>query len=399
MRKYVKMALYADPGVGKSTFASKAPNVFFITTDGNFQWLNLPNEQHVEITNWNQFLKISELLPTEMFDWCDTIVIDLLEDTYKYCEDDFCKVNKIQHIGDMDWGKGYAIVKDQFTIAISKIIGLPKNVIMLLHAYDDTSKKDARGNTVTKHLPSNRIPDKVLDIIEGRVNFFLRAYTKSEVSAEDDRLIKKRYLSLVPKANEYGIIRQGENEMPTDIDLDWETFAEVVGLNEDDNKSYVKTDLQRMLDEIKPSTAARGARPTVSTTPTTPVVSTTPRATTPTRPTAPTAPVKTAAPQKPVEEKKVEEKKVVVEDAKAEELKLATDNKEEILAKLNAKDKAKEATEKMEEVNEKPETIFDKAVEEVEVKPAVQQSAKVTSEKSNDIAAKLAALKAAKNKK
>lgn len=103
MKKFVKMALYAEPGVGKSTFASKAPNVFFITTDGNFQWLDLPEEQHVEISNWNQFIKINELLATEDFDWCETVVVDLLEDVYRLCEDDFCSKNKIQFIGDLDW--------------------------------------------------------------------------------------------------------------------------------------------------------------------------------------------------------------------------------------------------------------------------------------------------------
>ena len=39
MAKHIKMMLYGEPGVGKSVFASKAPRPFFITTDGNYDWL------------------------------------------------------------------------------------------------------------------------------------------------------------------------------------------------------------------------------------------------------------------------------------------------------------------------------------------------------------------------
>ena len=52
MKKHIKMVLYAEPGVGKSTFASKAPNPYFITTDGNFEWLDLPDKNHKQVFSW-----------------------------------------------------------------------------------------------------------------------------------------------------------------------------------------------------------------------------------------------------------------------------------------------------------------------------------------------------------
>ena len=54
MKKKIKMFLYAEPGTGKSTFASKAPNPFFITTDGNFEWLDLPEEQHKQVFSFKE---------------------------------------------------------------------------------------------------------------------------------------------------------------------------------------------------------------------------------------------------------------------------------------------------------------------------------------------------------
>ena len=39
MARFIKMAIYGEPGVGKSTFAAKAPRPYFITTDGNYEYL------------------------------------------------------------------------------------------------------------------------------------------------------------------------------------------------------------------------------------------------------------------------------------------------------------------------------------------------------------------------
>lgn len=398
MKKTVKMALYAEPGVGKSTFASKAPNVFFITTDGNFQWLNLPDNQHVEVSNWNQMLQVIEWFTTqpEMFEWCETVVVDLLEDTYKLCEDDFCVRNKIQYIGDLDYGKGYAIVKNEFTIAMSKLISIPKNIIFLLHGYDDTSTKDARGNTRTKHVVSNRIPDKVLDVIEGKLRYFLRAYLKTEINQDDPndpRQIKKRYISLVPKANEYGIARGlDEANCPQDIELDWDTFAEVIGLNEGDHKETGTNPLQALLNAVKPSTSTRRVAPSASAQATTPSApSGLPQATI--RPTKPVTPTKATEVKK--EEPKKEDVKKVVEEKKEEKPTLSNLSKEEVAKAIAEKD----VTKPIVEVAEKPETVF--VQPKVEEQPkAVEQPKKVTPANANDVSAKLAALKAAKlNKK
>ena len=408
-KKYVKMAVYAEPGVGKSTFASKAPNVFFVTTDGNFQWLDLPEEQHVEISNWNQFCKVNELLATEDFDWCETVVVDLLEDVYRLCEDDFCNKNKIQFIGDLDWGKGYNIVKKDFDIEMSRLINLPKNIIFLLHGFDDTSTKDARGNTKTKHVPSNRIPDKVLDVIEGKLRYFLRAYIKSEMSSDpnDERQIKKRYLSLVPKANEYGIARGlDESTCPHDIELDWNVFADVIGLNEDSTPQRTgKTALQALIDGIKPSASTRpSAKPATATTATglpkaTGVPSTSTASATVAKPTIAKTET-TAKTEAPKEEVKT------VEEVK-EKPKVSDSSKAELLAKMKAKKAVTETTSaNVEEAftEEKPPFPTEEVKEEVKQVEEVKEEAKptATTEKKvanpSDISAKLAALKAARKK-
>lgn len=227
--KRIKMVLYGEPGVGKSVFACRSPKPFFICTDGNYEWLEdfgAKEEDHANVSSWTEIKNL--ILHPEKFEKYETIVLDLAEDSFKWCESEFCVRNKIDHISDLGYGKGYDTTRNEFFITISKLLALDKNIILIMHGLSIV-EKDRRGVEHTKYVPSSRIPDKVLDMIEGRVRYFLRAYVKDEEQA-DGTVKKKRYLSLVPKPNEFGIIRGvDENAIPQDIDLDWNEFAKVIG--------------------------------------------------------------------------------------------------------------------------------------------------------------------------
>lgn len=227
--KRIKMVIYGEPGVGKSVFASKAPKPFFITTDGNYEWLEefgAKEEDHIQVNSWSEAKKAFNL----DFDNYETIVVDLTEDLFKWCEHEYCIKNKLDHVSDVGYGKGYDTTRNEFFLEMCKVIGLDKHIIFIMHG-TTFIEKDRRGVEHTKFGPSTRIPDKVLDMIEGRVRYFLRCYLKAE-EQEDKTILKKRYLSLVPKENEFGIIRGiDENKIPHDIPLDFDIFADIIGLN------------------------------------------------------------------------------------------------------------------------------------------------------------------------
>lgn len=257
MSKKIKMVLEAEPGVGKSTFASKAPHPFFITTDGNYEWLGLPDEDHVQVYSWAETKKvINELVSKNpKYDKYETIVVDLIEDTFKWCEFEYCQKNKLEHISDVGYAKGYDTTRNEFYIEICKLLGVDKHILFLTHGYTKV-EKDRRGAEFYKYYPSSRIPDKVWDMIEGRVRYFLRAYVKGE--EENNRIVKRRYLSLIPKENEGFCIARGldESKVPEDINLEWSEFVSSIGLN----------------DIVKPSTTKHTVKSTpVKETPTKPV--------------------------------------------------------------------------------------------------------------------------------
>lgn len=233
--KQVKMMLYGDPGVGKSTFALGFPKPYFITTDGNYEWLEdfgAKEEDHTQVDSWEQAKKVFAL----DFEGYDTIVIDLTEDLFKWDELEFCTQKKIDHISDLGYGKGYDITRNEFFIEMCKLIAKPKHILFISHE-ELKVVKDRRGVEHTIHRPSNRIPDKVMDMLEGRLRYVVRCYLKGE-EQEDGSLIKKRYLSLIPKENEYGIVRGiDENKVPHDIPLDAKLFLNIIGVNSNPSNS------------------------------------------------------------------------------------------------------------------------------------------------------------------
>lgn len=229
--KRIKMLLYGEPGVGKSVFALKAPKPFFVCTDGNYEWLDEfgadPNA-HKNVSSWADMKDVLE----SNFDGYETVVVDLLEDGFKWCEQEYCVRNKIEHVSDVGYGKAYDTTRNEFFITISKLLSMDKHVILICHGITFTTK-DRRGVEHTRYAPSSRIPDKVLDMIEGRVRYCLRCYTAAE-EEPDGKITKKRFLSLVPKENEFGIIRGvDENAIPHDILLDFDEFARAIKLNLD----------------------------------------------------------------------------------------------------------------------------------------------------------------------
>ena len=224
--KKIKMVLYGEPGVGKSVFACNAPKPYFICTDPNYEWLEdwgAKEEDHIQIYSWEQ----AKAEFSKDFKDYETIVVDLTEDLFKWCEYEWCAKNGLVHVADLGYGKGYDVTRNEFFIEMCKLLNLPKNIILIMHGLTYTVK-DRRGVEHTKFGPTTRIPDKVIDMIEGRVRYFVRAFANTEEDGNGD-LVVKRYLSLSPDGTtEFGITRGLNANAPKVIPLDWATFQEVV---------------------------------------------------------------------------------------------------------------------------------------------------------------------------
>lgn len=236
---HYKMGIYGEPAVGKSVFSLGWPNPFFICTDENYEYLKpfgAKEQNHIQVTSWEEF---KNFVKTAKLDSFDTIVIDLIEDLYQWADAEYCRRNKIDDLGDLGYGKGYKIVRNDFTYYILKIINLKKNVILLSHQ-ESSQDKNNRGIQYTSYSPSSYIPKKCWEMINGKLRFFFRAHMEEEQEGEE--VVKKRLLSVRPKAHEFQINRGlNVDSLPDDIDLTYDAFVELFGKPSDIGEINIKS--------------------------------------------------------------------------------------------------------------------------------------------------------------
>ena len=223
-----KIWIYGAPFSGKTTFADKAPTPLNLNTDGNVKYVTMPriaikDEVTTEgrITKrkfaWEIFKEaIDDLEKGSDF---ETIVVDLLEDTYEYCRLYMYDQLGITHESD-DSFRAWDKVRTEFLSNIKRLLSLDYNIILISH--EDTSKDLTKkgGDKITAIQPN--INEKVAKKISGMVDIVLRAI-------EDDGTYTLNF-----KTNEYifgGGRLQGitTKEIPSDWNDVCRIYDEAIG--------------------------------------------------------------------------------------------------------------------------------------------------------------------------
>ena len=141
---------YGDPKSGKTTIASKFPKALLLAFEKGYN--ALPGVYAQPINSWGEFKKLfSELKTPEVQEKFQTIVIDTADIAYGYCEKFICSREGVDTIGDIPYGKGYALVSSEFDEAIRKILQLNYGLILISHAKTKT-EKNAKGEDVASQI-------------------------------------------------------------------------------------------------------------------------------------------------------------------------------------------------------------------------------------------------------
>lgn len=171
----VKVWIYGSPFSGKTTFATKSKNHFVLSTDGNAQYTT---DSYKVITDkvtvngritqrklaWECFKEEIEAL--EVNTKYDTIVVDLVEDTYEMCRLYMYQKLGITHESD-DSFRAWDKVRTEYLSTMRRLMNLPYNIVLISH--EDTSKDITKksGENITAIKPN--MNDKVANKVAGMV--------------------------------------------------------------------------------------------------------------------------------------------------------------------------------------------------------------------------------------
>ena len=248
-----KLWIYGGAFSGKTTFMDEAPNPLNLNTDGNIQFVTMPflpikdtYEGRQKVLAWQVFKNVIDELEKKNNDF-DTIIVDLLEDTYESCRLYMYDKLGISHESD-DSFRAWDKVRTEFLSTIRRLMNLDyENIVLISH--EDMSKDITKkgGDKITAIKPN--IADKIANKIAGMVDIVAR------VVVEDD---DSRTLNF--KSNEVifgGGRLKGINK--TSIPLDWDALIEVY---EEANAGHSITVIEDKGQEEEQKPARRGSRRT-----------------------------------------------------------------------------------------------------------------------------------------
>ena len=223
---YKKIWIYGAPFSGKTTFVDKAPSPLNLNTDGNIKYVTMPyvalrdevkteGRQTITTLAWELFKDTITELQKKNNDF-ETIVVDLLEDTYEYCRLYMYDQLGITHESD-DSFRAWDKVRTEFLSTIKKLLNLDYNIVLISH--EDTSKDIMKkgGDKITAIKPN--INDKVGNKIAGMVDIVGRVIADGDI----------RTLSFKTDEVVFGGGRLTLDKK--DIPLDWEDLMKVYGDN------------------------------------------------------------------------------------------------------------------------------------------------------------------------
>lgn len=215
--------IYGAPKVGKSTFCSQFEAPLFLDSESGLRNLETYN---IPISNWQDAMDAYEALSKAKKAGelpYKTLIFDTINNFYLFCMEHVCKKNGISHPSDLDYGKGWSMVKIPFTNLMNAYKSLGLGIVYVAHASEKNIK--TRRGEYTRYDAA--IAGQAYELIVGSCDFVLYACIESDETGE------KRILRTKPC--EFWNAGDKTGNLPPEIPLDAKAFLEAY------NKSIKET--------------------------------------------------------------------------------------------------------------------------------------------------------------
>ena len=160
--------LYGQPKTGKTTTAAQFPPALLCAFETGY--LAIPGVMAQPISKWSEFRQVLKQLNSEQaHEQFKNIIVDTVDIAYDLCEKYICNQNGVSSVGDLAYGKGYALAKKEFDEVLREIPKMGYGLVMISHAQDKTFK-DENGDEYQQIVPTlanqpRLVVDRMSDII------------------------------------------------------------------------------------------------------------------------------------------------------------------------------------------------------------------------------------------
>jgi hypothetical protein len=208
------MLLYGPSKIGKTRFCSSIPNALFIATE--------QGHNHVEafvrpVNCWDDFLLVCAELAKKEHPFT-SVLIDTTSNLVGMCTDHVLAKYKVSHESDLPYGKGHALVRNEFTRVINKLAMLGLGTVFICHAIE--REYETQTGKRIRIVPD--LPEKIRQFVVGLCDFVAYANVESSVDSQGHRSVH-RVLHTKPSAEYDAGDRTGK--LPETLPLDYDSFV------------------------------------------------------------------------------------------------------------------------------------------------------------------------------
>lgn len=180
--------IYGPEKIGKTTFCAKMKNCLILATERGYNALD--GVYAVDITSWSDIRAVlRELKKPEVKQRFSSVAVDTVDYAAEYCTKYICNQNGISDLSELGYGKGYALMRKEFSDVFNTLIKLGYAVVFVSHSQESTFTRPD-GTEYNKIVPSLS-PAKVNAIVANMADLYGYAHI-----VKDDKGVNHRVLTL-----------------------------------------------------------------------------------------------------------------------------------------------------------------------------------------------------------
>lgn len=256
--KPIRVVMYGTEGIGKSTFASEAPEPIFLCAEDGTKELDVA--RFPEPKTWEEILDAVETLRTSNHSY-KTFVLDTLDWAEPLCLAKVCLDGKKEDIEGFDFGKGYTAAVDVWRMFLSRLDALHNardmNIILLAHAhvrkFQNPEGNDFDRYELKLHAKSAGIIKEWCDtLLFARLEVFTHEVKKKTKGVDSGaRLVHTSKTAAFDAKNRYSL--------PSQIPLNWSEFYEAAKGGAPATPEKLQAEIAELLEMLDAKTREKGS--------------------------------------------------------------------------------------------------------------------------------------------
>jgi hypothetical protein len=176
--------LYGQKLIGKSSLANEIPNNIFLNAGGGLEAIEC---FQIPLINWNDYkLAVAELIDPNAKHSFKVVTLDTVDRIHKLCVTEMMKKLEITHPADLDFGKGWDLIKDEFMRPTMALVLSGLGVVMISHVKD----KEITTRTAKFNKSITTLQDHIWQMIESVSGIILFYSLETDAQGVEKRVLK-----------------------------------------------------------------------------------------------------------------------------------------------------------------------------------------------------------------